>query len=94
MALVKEEQEVIGFSKAKAELSQLTEGINRNGIPVLVLKNNKPWVIISPAAESAPKKSGKKTNVFGVLKGYAQPGLREQEKQAWEESVGEAHAAG
>jgi prevent-host-death family protein len=42
----------IGFSEAKAKLSQLTEEVNRTGRPVVVYKHNKPWVTIEPAAQN------------------------------------------
>ena len=44
----------IGFSEAKAKLSQLTEEINRTGQSVMVYKRNKPWVTIVPAAPGVP----------------------------------------
>ena len=40
----------IGLAEAKNNFSKVTTEINRTGQPVTVLKNNKPWVIIQPAA--------------------------------------------
>lgn len=43
----------IGLAEAKNNFSKMTAEVNRTGRPVTVLKNNKPWVIISPAGGSA-----------------------------------------
>jgi prevent-host-death family protein len=43
----------IGFSEAKAKLSQLTEEVNRTGRSVVVYKHNKPWVTIEPAVQNS-----------------------------------------
>ena len=43
----------IGLAEAKNNFSKVTAEINRTGKPVTVLKNNKPWVIIQPAAADA-----------------------------------------
>ena len=40
----------IGLAEAKNNFSRVTAEINRTGRPVTVMKNNKPWVTISPAA--------------------------------------------
>ncbi|WP_172136345.1 type II toxin-antitoxin system Phd/YefM family antitoxin [Adlercreutzia sp. ZJ473] len=40
----------IGLAEAKDNFSRVTAEVNRTGRPVTVLKNNKPWVTISPAA--------------------------------------------
>jgi antitoxin Phd len=40
----------IGLAEAKNNFSRVTAEVNRSGRPVTVLKNNKPWVTISPAA--------------------------------------------
>ena len=42
----------IGLAEAKKNFSKLTAEVNRTGKPATVLKNNKPWVIIAPAASS------------------------------------------
>lgn len=39
----------IGLAEAKNNFSKLTAEINRTGRPVTILKNNRPWVVISPA---------------------------------------------
>lgn len=39
----------IGLAKAK-NFSRVTAEVNRTGKPVTVLRNNRPWVTISPAA--------------------------------------------
>ena len=38
----------IGLAEAKTYFSHVTAEVNRTGIPVTVLKNNKPWVVIMP----------------------------------------------
>lgn len=43
----------IGFAEAKNNFSRLAAEVNRTGKPVTVLKNNKPWVVIKPAAAQA-----------------------------------------
>lgn len=40
----------IGLAEAKNNFSRVTAEVNRSGKPVTVLKNNRPWVTISPAA--------------------------------------------
>ncbi len=40
----------MGLAEAKNNFSRVTAEVNRTGRPVTVLKNNKPWVVISPAA--------------------------------------------
>ena len=39
----------IGLAEAKNNFSKVTAEVNRTGRPVTVLKNNRPWVVISPA---------------------------------------------
>lgn len=43
----------MGLAEAKNNFSKVTAEVNRTGRPVTVLKNNKPWVIISPAGAPA-----------------------------------------
>jgi antitoxin Phd len=40
---------VVGVTEAKAHFSQLTREVNMSGQAVTVFKNNRPWVVISPA---------------------------------------------
>lgn len=40
----------MGLAEAKNNFSNVTAEVNRTGRPVTVLKNNKPWVVIQPAA--------------------------------------------
>ena len=40
----------IGLAEAKNNFSRVTAEVNRTGRPVTVMKNNKPWVTINPAA--------------------------------------------
>lgn len=40
----------MGLAEAKNNFSRVTAEVNRTGRPVTVMKNNKPWVTISPAA--------------------------------------------
>ncbi|MBQ6453034.1 MAG: type II toxin-antitoxin system Phd/YefM family antitoxin [Coriobacteriales bacterium] len=40
----------VGLAEAKNNFSKITQIVNKTGKPVTVLKNNKPWVIIAPAA--------------------------------------------
>lgn len=40
----------VDLTEAKNNFSRVTAEINRTGKPVTVLRNNRPWVTISPAA--------------------------------------------
>lgn len=40
----------IGLAEAKNNFLRVTAEINRTGKPVTVLRNNRPWVTILPAA--------------------------------------------
>lgn len=40
----------VGLAEAKKNFSRLTSEVNRTGRNVTVMKNNKPWVVIHPAA--------------------------------------------
>ena len=40
----------MGFAEAKNNFSRVTAEVNRTGRPVTVMKNNRPWVTINPAA--------------------------------------------
>lgn len=39
----------MGLAEVKNNFSKVTAEVNRTGNPVTVFKNNKPWVVISPA---------------------------------------------
>lgn len=39
----------MGLAEAKNNFSRVTSEVNRTGRPVTILKNNKPWVVISSA---------------------------------------------
>lgn len=80
----------IGFSEAKARLSQVTEEVHRTGQSVLVFKNNKPWVTISPVTDQTT--SAYSQNSFGSLNEYANPDLKAQEEDAWRQDAAENHA--
>lgn len=41
------------LAEAKNNFSRVTTEVNRTGRPVTVLKNNKPWVVINPAATTS-----------------------------------------
>ena len=43
----------IGIAEARANFSRVTSEVNATRKPVTVLKNNKPWVVISPVTPSA-----------------------------------------
>lgn len=43
----------MGLAEAKNNFSRVTAEVNRTGRPVTVLKNNKPWVVINPAATAS-----------------------------------------
>ena len=43
----------VGVREAKNNFSALTARVNATGIPLTVVKNGKPWVVISPADSDA-----------------------------------------
>lgn len=43
----------MGLAEVKNNFSKVTAEVNRTGRPVTVLKNNRPWVVIQPATQSA-----------------------------------------
>lgn len=43
----------IGMADAKTNFSKITADVNRTGIPVVVFKNNKPWVEIRPLSSES-----------------------------------------
>ncbi|MDR2105806.1 MAG: type II toxin-antitoxin system Phd/YefM family antitoxin [Coriobacteriales bacterium] len=40
----------IGLTEAKANLGRITEEVSKTGVPVTIFKNNKPLVVMYPAA--------------------------------------------
>jgi prevent-host-death family protein len=53
----------IGMSEAKTNFARMTAEVNRTGMPVTVFKNNKPWVVVSPATSPLTfEHSGQITN--------------------------------
>ena len=40
----------IGLAEAKNNFSRVTAEVNRTDKPITVLRNNRPWITISPAA--------------------------------------------
>lgn len=45
----------IGLAEAKNNFSRLTAHINETGQAVTVMKNNRPWVVITPAHDAATR---------------------------------------
>ena len=45
--------ESVGVREAKNRFSELTTEVNASGVPLTVLRNNRPWVVIYPADEAA-----------------------------------------
>lgn len=45
--------ESVGVREAKNRFSELTAQVNQTGAELVVLKNNRPWVIIRPADSAA-----------------------------------------
>ena len=45
--------EPVGVREAKNRFSELTTEVNASGVPLTVLRNNRPWVVIYPADEAA-----------------------------------------
>ena len=43
----------IDLAEVEADFSRVAAEVNRTGKPVIVLKNNEPWVIIQPAETEA-----------------------------------------
>ena len=42
----------VGVREAKNRFSELTTQVNELGLTLVVLKNNRPWVVIQPAQQS------------------------------------------
>jgi prevent-host-death family protein len=40
----------VATADARANFSRIANEVNRTGVPVMVFKNNRPWVVIEPAA--------------------------------------------
>ena len=43
----------MGLAEAEANFSRVAAEVNKTGVPVTVLHNNKPWVVIAPAERGA-----------------------------------------
>ncbi len=47
----------VGIREAKNRFSELTAMVNASGVPLTVMKNKQPWVVIEPVdAESAERR--------------------------------------
>ena len=57
----------IGLAEAKKNFSKLTTEVNRTNKPVTVLKNNKPWVVIYPAAATGDKSDDVAVDMLGQI---------------------------
>lgn len=52
------ETRTVGFAEAKNAFSALTTQANDTGLPFIILKNNRPWVEVTPlAVQQKPKAS-------------------------------------
>ena len=47
----------LGLAEAKNNFSKVASEVHRSGRSVTVLKNNKPWVLISPVQSSGENES-------------------------------------
>ena len=61
----------IGLAEAKNNFSRMTAEVNRTGRPVTVLKNNKPWVVISPATPQATAEASPLDVAVDFMEEYA-----------------------
>lgn len=43
----------MGLAEVENNFSKVTAEVNRTGKPVTVLKNNKPWVVVSPVPQGS-----------------------------------------
>ena len=62
----------MGLAEAKNNFSRVTAEVNRTGRSVTVLKNNKPWVVISPAVTSGDKSRSAVDVAVDFMDEYAQ----------------------
>lgn len=46
----------VGIREAKNRFSELTARVNASGVPLTVLKNNRPWVVIEPVDVQAQER--------------------------------------
>ena len=60
----------MGLAEAKNNFSRVTAEVNRTGRPVTVMKNNRPWVTINPAAtQSGADRDAVSHASFEIAKG-------------------------
>ena len=61
----------MGLAEAKNNFSRVTAEVNRTGRPVTVMKNNKPWVTINPAATQSGADRGAVDVAIDFMDEYA-----------------------
>lgn len=74
----------VGVRDAKNRFSELTLAVNETGKPLIVLKNNKPWVTIQPA-DSALARRRERLERFREL--TRQIESETVEEPVWDKSV-------
>ena len=77
----------VGLAEAKAGLSGLVAQVERTGTPCIIMKYNKPAVMIAPLPQEAPVKPRAK----GMLAAYADPSKIELEPLAHKMAVMEKY---
>ena len=74
----------VGVRDAKKRFSELTLAVNETGKPLIVLKNNKPWVTIQPA-DSALARRRERLERFRELTRQIESEIVEE--PVWDKSV-------
>lgn len=55
--------QAVGLREAKNRFSELTAMVNASGVPLTVLKNNRPWVVIEPVDARAQEQRERESHV-------------------------------
>lgn len=53
----------VGIREAKNRFSELTAMVNASGVPLTVMKNRKPWVVIEPVDAQAQERRERASRV-------------------------------
>ena len=72
-----ERLEAVGVREAKNRFSELTAQVNELGTELVVLKNNRPWVIIHPADSEAASRRARLERLHALTTSIEQDASRE-----------------
>lgn len=63
-----DQPESMGLREAKNRFSEVTAGVNATGVPLVVTKNNQPWVIIEPADAASIERKRRRDLFFSLTR--------------------------